>query len=152
MSLGADLVVETVRQLGSGSVSPLSQEQFMQPGVSLKKAPKIYREDGCIDWNLPGTRIHNLIRGLSPYPGAYTHLTRQDGNRIQCKVFSSAFEKEDHQETPGTLVSDGRKLLRVAVTDGFIRIDSIQQEGKRQMDITDFLAGFSLSSCQPRFS
>ncbi|MCK5137903.1 MAG: methionyl-tRNA formyltransferase [Bacteroidales bacterium] len=152
MALGAQLVLETVNQLAADDLKAQSQENFINHLTALKKAPKIYKEDCRIDWNLPGRVVYNLIRGLSPYPGAFTYLSRAEGEKILCKLFSSAFKAAQQHESPGTIQSDGKKYLKVAVKDGYINIHSIQQEGKRRMDTAAFLAGISLTSGQPRFS
>lgn len=152
MPLGAELVLETVRQLGLGKLQARSQDQFTDPRIPLKKAPKIFKEDCRINWDRPGLELFNMIRGLSPYPGAFTCLERISGEKLICKLYASRFESIGHAKAAGSMHSDGRKYLKVAVKDGFLSILSIQQEGKRKMEIADFLAGISLSSFQPRFS
>jgi len=124
----------------------------MDSEIALKKAPKIFKEDCRIDWMLPGERVYNLIRGLSPFPGAFTFLEKEGGGRLQCKIFSSTFEAGAPGEKAGTIKSDGKRELEVALTDGVLHIHSIQLEGKRRMNIKDFLAGFSLRSGVYRFS
>ena len=141
--MGAKLVLETVRRLAGGNLEARSQEQFMDPGMVLKKAPKIFKEDCRIDWKLPGERLFNLIRGLSPYPGAYTVLEGEAGKSQQCKIFRATFEAGSPAAKPGTINSDGKRVFRVACPDGHIYIHSIQLEGKRRMDIKDFLPGFN---------
>ncbi|MCK4745489.1 MAG: methionyl-tRNA formyltransferase [Bacteroidales bacterium] len=152
MQLGAGLVVQTVQKLATGSVRPKSQNHMTEPGNLLRTAPKIYKEDCRLQWNNEGLKVLNLIRGLSPYPTAYSYLTKNDGGKVLCKIFSAAFEEASHRETPGTIRSDGKKYLDIAVKDGFININSIQQEGKQRMNVRDFLAGINLSSYQPLFS
>lgn len=152
MDLGALLVLETVHQLSGGKLEALSQEQYLDTTSTLNLAPKIFKEDCRIDWKLPGEKLFNLIRGLSPYPGAYTILKREDGNDLQCKIFKASFKEVSHSDDPGTIFSDGKSELKVSVKDGFIHVHSIQQEGKRRMEIKDFLAGFSLLSGISRFS
>lgn len=151
MDLGAGLVLETVRRLTTGTLEARSQNHFMNPGTVLKKAPKIFKEDCRIDWSLPGEKLINLIRGLSPYPGAFTRLVRDDGagesgageRILQCKIFRATFETAVHKHKPGSILSDGRHHFKVAVTDGLIEVNSIQLEGKRRMDIQEFLRGFN---------
>ena len=152
MDLGAGLVLETVRQLSRGALKAKPQELFMEPGSVLKPAPKIFKEDCRIDWNLPGPAIFNLIRGLSPYPGAFTHLEREGGQALLCKIFRATLEPASQPDAPGTISTDGKSYLMAAVKDGLLRIHSIQQEGKRRMDIRDFLAGFKLRDGEFRFS
>jgi methionyl-tRNA formyltransferase len=152
MQLGAGLVLETVERITEGRVETQSQDQFMDSMEVLKKAPKIFKEDCRIDWNLPGKAIYNLIRGLSPYPGAFTMLEREGKEPLICKIFKATFESLPHKHPPGTIYTDGKQSLKVAVNGGMLYIHSVQQEGKRKMDIKDFLAGFSITNGVSRFS
>jgi methionyl-tRNA formyltransferase len=152
MELGARLVLETVLQLSGGGLEARSQDQLPGFGSVLKSAPKIFKEDCRIDWNLPGQTIFNFIRGLSPTPGAFTFLEREGNTPLLCKIFKATFEEVTHKDAPGNISTDGKQLLKVAVRDGMIYIHSIQQEGKRKMDVKDFLAGFSLENGASRFS
>ena len=152
METGASLVLETIRQISAGSLKAKAQDRYLDPKLPLKTAPKIFKEDCRIQWDLPGREISNLIRGLSPKPGAFTYLSGKKDETILCKIFSATFEAIPHEDLPGTIHSDGKRKLEVAVKDGVLDIQSIQLEGKRKMDARDFLAGFSLSSGQFRFS
>jgi methionyl-tRNA formyltransferase len=151
MDLGAGLVLETVRRLSEGTLEARSQEHFLDSGAPLKPAPKIFKEDCRIDWSLPGEKLINFIRGLSPYPGAFGLLQREAGEReagagekaLHCKIFRAAFEAGSQKHRPGTILSDGRQYFKVAVNDGLIQVLSIQLEGKRRMDIQEFLRGFN---------
>jgi methionyl-tRNA formyltransferase len=152
MEIGASLVIETIKQLAAGQVRAKSQAAYTDPEIPLKKAPKIFKEDCRISWDRPGQEVNNLIRGLSPYPGAFTYLSREGEEDLLCKIFSATFEALPHQDAPGTIYTDGKRRLEVAVRDGVIEIQTIQQEGKRKMEARDFLAGFSFNSGQSRFS
>lgn len=152
MELGAALVQETVRKISTGQIEARSQDLYLNPEAGLKKAPKIFKEDCRIDWKLPGERLFNLIRGLSPFPGAFTYLEKEGGEALQCKIFTATFEPGVHKEAAGIISSDGKRSLQVALNDGVMHIHSIQLEGKRRMDIKDFLAGFSLRNGACRFS
>lgn len=152
MAMGAELVLKTVAQLAVADLQPLSQEDLVSSTDALKRAPKIQKDFCRIEWNLSGREVNNLIRGLSPYPAAFSHLTNPEGEKVQCKIFSSSHVESETPESPGTIISDGKKYLHVAVNDGYLIIHSIQQEGKRRLDVKDFLAGFSLSSGLDRFS
>jgi len=152
METGASLVLETVRRMSAGSLKAKSQDGYADPKDALKRAPKIFKEDCRIRWDLPGKEVSNLIRGLSPYPGAFTYLYKKEEEALLCKIFSATFEALPHKDPPGTIFTDGKRRLEVAAKDGVIDIHTIQQEGKRKMDARDFLAGFSLSSGQSRFS
>lgn len=152
METGAGLVLETVRRISAGSLEAKSQDRYTDPKVPLKKAPKIFKENCRIRWDHPGRDVFNLIRGLSPNPGAFTYLSRGKDETLLCKIFSATFEPAPHLDPPGTIYTDGKRSLEVAVKDGVINIQSIQQEGKRKMDTRDFLAGFKLTNEQSRFS
>jgi methionyl-tRNA formyltransferase len=152
MELGAGLVLETVQGLSEGKLEAKSQDRYTDPKVSLNEAPKIFKEDCRIRWDLPGRDVSNLIRGLSPYPGAFTYLSRGEDEALLCKIFSASYEAIPHKDLPGTIYTDGKRKLEVRTKDGFIDIYSIQLEGKRKMHVRDFLAGFSLTGEQSLFS
>lgn len=152
MNAGAELVVQTVEGLADGSLQARAQDGMLSAGSELKKAPKIFKEDCRINWNLDGKQVYNLIRGLSPYPGAYTYLHRDQGKAVLCKIFSADYRPEAQNQAPGTIESDGKTFLEVSVPGGWIQVKSIQQEGKRRLEIREFLAGTSLTTGPFRFS
>ena len=136
MIVGAQLLVRTVQALRAGSISPIAQEHLMT-GNELKHAPKLFKEDGKIDWHRSVDDVHNLIRGLSPYPTAYTDL---DG--LSLKIFKSVKEKTRPQYPVGTYHSDGSTFLKFACPDGYIDLREVQLAGKKRMDIQSFLRGY----------
>jgi len=152
MKAGADLVLQTVEGLTAGTLQAKTQDSLLSAGSELKKAPKIFKEDCRINWKQDGIQVFNLIRGLSPYPGSFTYLHRDQGEAVLCKIFSSTFRPEEHNHTPGSIKSDGKTFLEVSVPGGWIQVQSIQQEGKRRLGIRDFLAGTSLATGPCRFS
>jgi methionyl-tRNA formyltransferase len=152
MIAGAHLVVRTVEGLASGKLKAKAQDGLLHAGVELKKAPKIFKEDCRIDWTKEGKQVFNLIRGLSPYPGAFTYLNREKDKAVLCKIFEATFHAEKQDRAAGLIDSDGKSVLKVSVPGGWIQVKSIQQEGKRRMAIRDYLAGNSLSSGLCRFS
>jgi methionyl-tRNA formyltransferase len=152
MVTGADLVIRTAKGLADGTLKAYSQDRLIAPDTPLKKAPKIHKEDCRIDWSLPGGSITNLIRGLSPHPGAFTTLDRGGSDQPICKIFKASFQEFMQPHPPGTLLTDGKKYLQVAVIDGNLSVESIQLEGKRRMGIAEFLAGTRIISGQSRFS
>jgi methionyl-tRNA formyltransferase len=111
----------------------------------LKTAPKIFKTDCVIDWSGNSMEIYNQIRGLSPFPGAFTFFKRPDGNVIQVKVFSSHSE-EGNPNIPGEMITDGKTYLKVSTGCGFIHIDELQVEGKKRMPIIEFLRGTHIKS------
>jgi len=152
MKEGAKLVVQTVKELATGKLKAKAQDSLIQDPGELKKAPKIFKEDCKIHWEGSGKQTYNLIRGLSPYPGAFTYLHREHGEAVLCKIFAASFIREEHDLAPGSIQSDGKSYLQVSVPEGWIKVHSIQQEGKRRLAIKDFLAGTPLTTEPCRFS
>ncbi|MDB5134886.1 MAG: methionyl-tRNA formyltransferase [Mucilaginibacter sp.] len=138
MYKGAGLLVKTVKGVESGRYSQHPQEE-LAAGTELKHAPKIFKEDCLIDCNQPVEKIYNLIRGLSPYPTAYTIL-----NEKTLKVFGAEYELTDTGENPGEFFSDNKTFLKFAALDGFINLTDVQLEGKKRMGIVEFLRGVRL--------
>ena len=136
MEEGAQLLIKTVDGLASGSI----KEQEQQAAGNVKHAPKISREDGAIEWAQSIVAVHNLIRGLSPVPAAYTYLGEK-----QLKIYRSHIKAEQHEELPGTSDTDGKTYLRFAAIDGWVYCDEVQYEGKKKMDIASFLRGYRAS-------
>jgi methionyl-tRNA formyltransferase len=143
MMLGNKLVVETIKKVEQGTVDPLPQEQLAE-GQTLKPAPKISKEFCNIDWSQDRLTIYNHIRGLSPYPAAHTQLISEMGERIEMKVFSSEMEACQPDMPVGSVVTDNKKYLKIAIKDGFIHLTQVQQAGKKAMPIADFLRGTRL--------
>jgi len=136
MNLGAALIVKTVAAIKQGTVSPIPQSGLIKES-EIKHAPKIFKEDCQIDWDRDNSTIYNFIRGLSPYPTAFTHLD----NKV-LKVYKTEKELVPHSYEAGSFISDGKTYLKVATLDGFIKLREIQIEGKKRMDVADFLRGY----------
>ena len=135
MFLGAKLVVETIHSIVEENIKETVQKDF--PEHELKFAPKIFKEDCLINWGKDIEDIHNHIRGLSPYPTAWTEISNK-----KLKIFKSIIIKEQHKKEIGEIVSDKKEYLKIAVNSGFIQIEELQLEGKKRMIIKDFLRGF----------
>ena len=144
MLLGNKVVVETIKKIESGQVTALTQEELIE-GQALKPAPKITKEFCNIDWNQDCQTVYNHIRGLSPYPAAHTQLVSENGEAIDLKVFSSEIERCQHGLPIGSVVTDNKKHLKIALSDGYICLTNIQQSGKKSMPIDDFLRGTQLN-------
>lgn len=140
MQLGGALVTETVDLIAQGDVQTVAQPSPAD-GVALKPAPKIFKETCRIAWCEGVKRAYDFIRGLSPYPAAWTELVEGD-KRLILKVYAAEMETAVPGEPVGTLVTDGRLAMRVALPDGYLRLLSVQLAGKKRMDIADFLRGF----------
>ena len=139
MNIGSGLVIETVEKIAKGNISPIVQSHI--PDSELKPAPKIFKEDCMIDWTKEGEQIVNFVRGLSPYPAAWSYMYKDNVEVNSAKVFSVSFEKADHQRNAGEVYTDGRTVLKVACKDGWISLDEVQLAGKRRMAIRDLLLG-----------
>jgi len=140
---GAQLVLKTVDKIAKGNLKMIPQDQLIKEGETLKPAPKIFKEDCKIDWKRDCLSLHNFIRGLSPYPTAWTTLCHlESGEETSAKIFHSDYEPAIHQKTPGTMETDGKKYLKIACNNGFILIQQLQLAGKKRMGIEDFLRGF----------
>jgi methionyl-tRNA formyltransferase len=140
--IGAQLLVKTVKGLADGSLIEKPQDTENQvTGHALKHAPKIFTETCKIDWNQPVSAIYNLIRGLAPYPAAFTYL-----NDKMLKIYKA--KKEMHnpgskwKKEPGTFETDNKTYLKFAGIDGYIHIIELQLEGKKRMTIEEFLRGY----------
>ena len=144
MVLGGKLVLETVDAILNGTVKPIPQEEMAVVG-ELRPAPKIFKETCRIDWNQPVKKIYDFIRGLSPYPAAWSELiTSEEGAAVVVKIFESEKIYESHQLATGTIVTDGKKFMKVAVPDGFVSILSLQLPGKKRLKIDELLRGYHL--------
>lgn len=142
MLLGAELVLKTTAAIEKGDVPQVEQSQYFSPGTELKKAPKIFKEDCRIDWKKSAEEIFNHIRGLSPYPAAFTEFYAKNANSQLIKIFCSAKVVKAHSEEPGKIFSDDKTYLKIAAKNGFIALLEVQQAGKKKMRIDEFLRGF----------
>jgi len=139
---GAEMVLKTVRALLSGRVDTQDQSRFTDPDFPLKPAPKIFTETCRIDWNRPSADIYNLIRGLSPVPAAFTALRLKDGTMTTMKILRAGLEKHSSAASPGSVISDGRSVLKIPASDGDINIFELQLEGRKPLKTEAFLSGY----------
>jgi methionyl-tRNA formyltransferase len=135
--IGARLVVQTVEGLIAGTLTERPQSEVSGGEREIKHAPKIFTETCRIDWNRPVAEIYNLIRGLSPFPGAFTQL---DGKVL--KVYRCVKEPGIPSAQAGQYETDKKTFLKFAAPDGMIRLEEVQLEGKKKMKIEDFLRGY----------
>lgn len=135
MILGAQTLTKTLNLIENGELVSIPQSTT----EVLLTAPKIFKEDCEIDWETSGEEIFNFIRGLSPYPTAYTVM-----RNLKLKIFSADFILQSHEDEPGTYFTDGSAELRFACTNGFILIKELQLEGKKRMKVSEFLRGLRL--------
>lgn len=149
MILGGRLITETVDAILGGTVKPIPQEKMAVVG-ELRPAPKIFKETCRIDWSQSAKRIYDFIRGLSPYPAAWSELSSSSGETIVVKIFESEKIVETHQLSPGTIVTDGKSYLKVAVADGFVGILALQFPGKKRLRTEELLRGYKIGDMAMR--
>lgn len=139
MMLGAGLTIDTVDRIIDGSLTPMPQAELITAGEEPIPAPKIFADDMTVRWDRPATEIHNLVRGLSPYPAARTTLA--DGDTVSdIKIYRTRLTDTPSGNKPGTIHIDGDRLL-VDTADRCIEILELQLAGKRRMPVADFLRG-----------
>ena len=142
MKDGSDLVLKTVRAIESGTYTPEDQSALLKPNEKIKPAPKIFKDDCRVNWRRSMNEIHDFIRGISPYPTAWTEI-KKENEILSLKIFRSAKEIADHKNEKGEIVSDGKTFMKVAVKEGFIVLSELQLAGRKKMNIEEFLRGFS---------
>lgn len=143
MRLGASIALKTIDKIieGDGHVDSLPQEDMIPVGQELHNAPKIFKETCLIDWNATAKRVHDFVRGLSPYPGAWTNMTGHDGKTTVLKVFKTTLTSIPcNGRDAGTIMVFNGKLL-VATANCWLQLDEIQLSGKKRMDAKAFLNG-----------
>ncbi len=142
MVMGAGMVRKTIDLLAEGKTDAIDQAQFISSETTLKAAPKIFKETCEMDLNKTTTEVYNFVRGLSPYPGAWTEiLLPAQSEKVVLKVFETTVELTHHTLTPGTIETDGKKYLKIATPDGFIQLIGVQYPGKKRMEIGELLRG-----------
>lgn len=141
MNLGGDLVVKTVDSILDGSVKTVPQDKLAE-GEVLRPAPKIFKETCRIDWSKGVKQIYDFVRGLSPYPAAWTELCQGSTAPQVLKIYETDKIFAEHSFEPGAVVTDKKTYFRIAVTDGYINIRSLQLAGKKRMGVADFLRGY----------
>lgn len=134
--VGAELLIKTVKALAQGALKEQPQSEVVDE-KTIRHAPKIFTETCRIDWAKPVREVYNLIRGLAPYPAAFTEL---EGKKL--KVYGAQKEQAQPTHAPGEWDTDKKTYLRFACTDGYIRINELQLEGKKRLNIGDFLRGY----------
>lgn len=141
MEIGANLVVRTVAAIGKGEISKISQADFIKKGEVLKTAPKIFRANCKINWDLDGMAINNHIRGLSPYPAAWTELHRENGEVIALKIHKSKFTPataNDKVFKAGSIIEH----FKIYTLTGILEVLEVQAAGKKKIKASEFILGF----------
>ena len=146
MNIGAQLVLKTVKAIEKGSYPQIDQQQLIGESDKIKSAPKIFKADCRIDWNRSLDEIHNQIRGLSPYPAAFTDFISSEGKLIPVKIFITKKEYVLHNFPAGSIITDSKTYIKIAVKNGYIILNELQVAGKKRMAVSEFLRGFQLKN------
>lgn len=145
MVKGASLLVNTVKNIFNGNVHPIDQNNVMDASL-LKPAPKIFKETCKINWNENGQKIHNLIRGLSPYPTAYSDYYDEKNEKQNVKIYKAKFVPKEHKFIPGYIECDGKSYLHIYCKDGYLSVLDLQLPGRKRMKIDELLRGFKFKT------
>ena len=140
MNIGSELVTRTVDKLADGNYTTIEQMHIDES--TLKPAPKIFKEDGRIDWTKRGEDIVNLIRGLSPYPAAWSAIYNNGAECGSMKIFTARFEADSKSGNVGEVVTDAKSTFGVRCADGVVYFEDVQLAGKRRMAIKELLLGW----------
>jgi methionyl-tRNA formyltransferase len=143
MQLGADVCIETIKKIidGDGIVESLPQEKIINNDETLHDAPKIFKETCVIDWHKSAKEVHDFVRGLSPFPGAWTNLMSPDGTKTVLKIFKTAKTNIGSTEPIGS-ITEQKSRMYVSCRDNLIEILELQLSGKKRMTAKDFVNGF----------
>ena len=144
MLQGGDTVLRTVEAIVSGNVTAMAQEEMYVSEQELRPAPKIFRDTCRISWDKSVEEVYDFVRGMSPYPAAWLELVDIDGKAIAIKVYEVAKEFCSHDLEAGTLHTDGKTYVKIAVKDGYVSLLDVQLAGKKRMPVADLLRGFSI--------
>jgi methionyl-tRNA formyltransferase len=145
MVAGGEVMLETLKLIETGKVEVQRQENILPNKSELYPAPKIFKNNCRINWSDQCVRIHNLVRGLSPFPGAFSTLITDNEVQKQVKIFSTSFRLTETSGLPGTIITDHKNSFAVIACDGIIQIDELQMEGKKRMKTAEFLRGVHIS-------
>jgi methionyl-tRNA formyltransferase len=140
--IGAALILKTVQQIEKGNLCTTPQNSIT---TEIKHAPKIFKNDCLINWSDKASNVFNQIRGLSPYPGAFTILKNKYEKELTLKIYAATILESIEFLEAGKIISDNKSFLNIAASDGLISIKELQLEGKKRMTVLDFMRGFSIN-------
>lgn len=148
MRLGAEICLKTLDKIieADGKPESIAQEDLIKTSDVLHPAPKIFKETCRIDWHLSAKRVHDFVRGLSPYPGAWTELEDAGGKPMGLKIFATSLGEETSDSQCGTIVATKKTLYVVCGDGGLLRIDELQVAGKKRMRAGDFINGTKIEN------
>jgi methionyl-tRNA formyltransferase len=141
MLSGSELLLDTLKMIESEQLTTTVQDDIIDTATTLHTAPKIFKQDCIINWSNSCLEIHNLIRGLSPIPGAFSNMVLENKSAIQVKLYKTSFVVQKCSEAVGGIITDNKNTFSVVAKDGLINIEELQLEGKRRMKIAEFLRG-----------
>lgn len=148
MLTGGSTVLRTVEAIVSGEVEALAQDKLYKSVDELRPAPKIFRDTCRIDWSRSAHAVYDFVRGMSPYPAAWTDILTADGHVATFKIYEVSIEEAAHDKEWGSLLTDGKKHVKIAVEGGYVHLLSVQLQGKKRMPIADLLRGFNMQGAQ----
>lgn len=146
MQIGGELVVKTVNAIEQNSFTTTEQNKLTADASTLKHAPKIFKDDCLINWSNTAQHNYNQVRGLSPYPAAFTYLTNAEGQSLQLKIFFATKEEAATPVEPGLISTDEKSYLKISCNNGWLSLTDVQLEGKKRMTVSDFLRGFKINN------
>ncbi len=145
MITGGKLIKKTVEAVINKKISAVSQNHLISRAGEIKPAPKIFKNDCKINWHKSTQTVYNFIRGLSPYPTAWTEIAGKNGKQFSLKIFTTEKQIESHSHHAGSILSDNKTFIKITTSDGYINISELQLQGKKRMNVKDLLNGFDIS-------
>lgn len=139
--IGAGVVTQTVDDIIAGNIRPIDQDT-LTTDTEIRHAPKIFKDTCRLTFDLPVKRAFDFVRGMSPYPAAWTELVEENGKRTMLKIYATTREETSVAEAPGTVLTDGKTYFKIAFPDGNLALTQLQLAGKKRMTVTDFLRGY----------
>ena len=139
--IGAGVVTQTVDDIIAGNIRPIDQDTLTADS-EIRHAPKIFKDTCRLAFDLPVKRAFDFVRGMSPYPAAWTELVEENGKRTMLKLYATTREEITVSEAPGTVLTDGKTYFKIAFPDGYLSLTELQLAGKKRMTVTDFLRGY----------
>ena len=139
--IGAGVVTQTVDDIIAGNIRPIDQDT-LTTDTEIRHAPKIFKDTCRLAFDLPVKRAFDFVRGMSPYPAAWTELVEENGKRTMLKIYATTREETTVAEAPGTVLTDGKTYFKIAFPDGYLALTQLQLAGKKRMTVTDFLRGY----------
>lgn len=139
--IGAGVVTQTVDDIIAGNIRPIDQDT-LTADTEIRHAPKIFKDTCRLAFDLPVKRAFDFVRGMSPYPAAWTELVEENGKRTMLKIYATTREETSVAEAPGTVLTDGKTFFKIAFPDGYLALTLLQLAGKKRMTVSDFLRGY----------